>query len=59
MVTSMDLTDAALAGHDAVLIATDHDVVDYARVARFARLVVDTRNACVRAGMSAPHLVKA
>jgi len=42
---STPLTDAAIRRQDAVLIATNHARVDYARVVRLARLVVDTRNA--------------
>lgn len=42
---SRPLTAELLATQDAVLIATDHDAVDYAAVVRHARLVVDTRNA--------------
>jgi UDP-N-acetyl-D-glucosamine dehydrogenase len=34
-----------LDGYDAVVIVTDHTGVDYGRVVREARLVVDTRNA--------------
>jgi UDP-N-acetyl-D-glucosamine dehydrogenase len=45
--------------YDVVLIATDHDSVDYKSVANHARLVVDTRNACARAGVTAAHIVKA
>jgi UDP-N-acetyl-D-glucosamine dehydrogenase len=44
---------------DAVLIATDHDDADYALLARHARLVIDTRNAMERRGLSGPRLVKA
>jgi UDP-N-acetyl-D-glucosamine dehydrogenase len=40
---SVPLDEAALAAADAVVIATDHRAVDYALVARAARLVVDTR----------------
>ncbi len=49
---SVPLTDEALEGADAVLVATDHSRIDYARVVQMARLVIDTRNACrnVRAG---------
>jgi UDP-N-acetyl-D-glucosamine dehydrogenase len=49
---SVPLTDDALASADAVLVATDHSCVDYARVVERAQLVVDARNACraVRAG---------
>ncbi len=34
-----------LAAYDCVLIATDHSDYDYARIAREAQLVIDTRNA--------------
>jgi len=40
---SIDLTPAALAGADCVLVVTDHSTVDYERVAQFARAVVDGR----------------
>ena len=46
-------------GIDAVLIATDHDAVDYDLIAGAAPLVVDTRNAMARHGHSAAHIVKA
>ena len=36
----------AIAEYDAVLIATDHDSVDYAALAECAKFIVDTRNAC-------------
>jgi UDP-N-acetyl-D-glucosamine dehydrogenase len=56
---SAELTPASLAAYDAVLIATDHDGVDYRMVAEHARLVVDTRNVCANHGISAAHIVKA
>ena len=40
---SMDLTDELLQRADCVIIVTDHTDVDYAKVARHAPLVVDTR----------------
>jgi UDP-N-acetyl-D-glucosamine dehydrogenase len=40
---SVDLTAEVLAGHDAVLIATDHAAVDYELVLAHAKLVIDTR----------------
>lgn len=52
--TSRPLTPETVANHDAVLIATDHDSVDYAMVARAAKLIVDTRNACARHGVGEP-----
>ncbi len=42
---SVELTPENLAGYDAVLIATDHSIYDYADIVRHARLVIDTRNA--------------
>ena len=42
---SKTLTTSELKAADCVLILTDHSNVDYALVAREARLVVDTRNA--------------
>lgn len=56
---SSPLTAQTLAGIDAVLIATDHDAVDYRLVAESGKLVVDTRNACARLGGSFPNVVKA
>ena len=56
---STALTAEAVAAADAVLIATDHDQVDYALVVEHARLVVDTRNACHRAGLHHEKIVKA
>ncbi len=48
-----------VASYDAVLIATDHAAVDHAAVIRAARLVVDTRNAAARAGITDAKVVKA
>jgi UDP-N-acetyl-D-glucosamine dehydrogenase len=42
---SVALTPAALRAADCVVVVTDHSGVDYAQVAREARLVVDTRHA--------------
>ena len=56
---SVELTPETLARFNAVLIATDHDAVDYRELVRHARLVVDTRNVCHRAGADAPHVFKA
>ena len=42
-----------------VLIATDHDAIDYAELAKTSKLVVDTRNACRRAGVVAANIVSA
>lgn len=47
---SWDWNPDGLNDFDAVLIATDHDSIDYVTLATRARIVVDTRNACARAG---------
>lgn len=56
---STPLTAESLAGFDAVLIATDHDEVDYALIVAHAKLVVDTRNACARHGLAGETIFKA
>jgi UDP-N-acetyl-D-glucosamine dehydrogenase len=56
---SVALTSKAVRSYDAVLIATDHDSIDYVKLAHDARLVVDTRNACGRNGVFSSHIVKA
>ncbi len=53
------IRDGSVATYDAVLIATDHDDVDYNGLVRGARLIVDTRNVCERNGLRADHVVKA
>jgi UDP-N-acetyl-D-glucosamine dehydrogenase len=42
---SVPLSAARIKAADAVIIATDHSSLDYVRIARQARLVIDTRNA--------------
>src|SRR3712207_2983038 len=56
---SVALSPEAVAAYDAALIATDHDGVDYAALVEHAKMVVDTRNACARAGLISPKIVKA
>lgn len=56
---SVSVDKASLAGFDAVLIATDHDDVDYHAIVAGSKLVVDTRNACARAGIKADNVFKA
>ena len=41
----------ASAGFDAVLIATDHDAIDYAALQALDRPIIDTRNAMARRGL--------
>jgi UDP-N-acetyl-D-glucosamine dehydrogenase len=57
--TSIALAPAVVAGYDAVLIATDHDGIDYPALAANAKLVIDTRNVCERSGIRAANVIKA
>lgn len=56
---SIAFEEEAVRRFDAVLVATDHDAVDYAALARWAPLIVDTRNVFARRGIVADHIVKA
>ena len=58
---STPLTRETITGFDAVLIATDHDDIDYPLIAGNGDgpVIVDTRNAFARRGLAGPHIVKA
>jgi UDP-N-acetyl-D-glucosamine dehydrogenase len=56
---SVALTPETIAGYDGIVIATDHDAVDWGAIVRHGRLVVDTRNVCARSGLSGGNIVKA
>jgi UDP-N-acetyl-D-glucosamine dehydrogenase len=56
---SVPLTPDTIAGYDAVLVATDHDRVDYAALSKSAALIIDTRNVFNRLGLAAEHVIKA
>lgn len=56
---SAPLDAANVSNYDAVLIATDHDSVNYQDLVKSAKLVVDARNACARHGALAANVVKA
>jgi UDP-N-acetyl-D-glucosamine dehydrogenase len=49
-VPSVDLTEEELSRADAVLIVTDHELVDYELVVGSAQLVLDTRNVLASSG---------
>jgi UDP-N-acetyl-D-glucosamine dehydrogenase len=53
---SVDPTDSEVAGHDCVVVLTDHSAFDYARIVAAAPLVVDTRNALGQT--HAPHVFR-
>ncbi len=54
---SVALDAGTLSRVDAVLIATDHDAVDYGLLASDARLIVDTRNAMRSRGLPTDNVV--
>ena len=56
---SQALEAKAIAAYDAVLISTDHDAVDWGILVKHGKLVIDTRNACARRGLTAANIVKA
>jgi UDP-N-acetyl-D-glucosamine dehydrogenase len=57
--TSETLTDSFLENLDCAVIVTDHSLVDYGRVVKHAKLVVDTRNAMAEFPSGAGRVVKA
>ena len=57
--SSISWTHDRLRSYDAVVIATDHDAVDYCELCRLASLIIDTRNACARAGCVGDNVMKA
>lgn len=54
--TSTPLTDEEIERADCVLVVTDHKVLDYPKIVRDAKLVVDTRN--VTAGLITEELAE-
>ena len=56
---SVPIDPETLARYDAIVIATDHDTVDWQAVGQHGRLVIDTRNVCARKGVVGSHIVKA
>lgn len=56
---SVDLTPEVIRSYDAVLLATDHDIIDYGMLHENARLIVDTRNAFGRRGYHSAKVLKA
>src|SRR5262249_56652865 len=49
----------AIRGYDVVLVATDHEAIDYVELAQHSKLIIDTRNACGRAGVTGKNIIKA
>lgn len=55
---SVVLDPKTVAAYDAVLVATDHDEVDYELLHAHSRLILDTRNALGRRGYRSARIVK-
>ncbi len=53
---SVDLSDAVLTIQDCVVIVTHHSALDYKRVVKSSRLIMDTRNALK--GFNEPHIIR-
>lgn len=45
LLRSIDLTPAQIAGHDCVVLLTDHSAYDIEKIVQASRLLIDTRNA--------------
>ncbi len=52
-------TAGEVGSHDAVVIVTDHSAFDYEEIARHARLVIDTRNACRNVAVGRENVFRA
>jgi UDP-N-acetyl-D-glucosamine dehydrogenase len=57
--TSVDQAQMAAGEFDAVVIATDHDLIDYAALLALECPVIDTRNAIARRGLPMDRVTKA
>jgi UDP-N-acetyl-D-glucosamine dehydrogenase len=51
--------EASIRSYDAILISTDHDSVDYAALAAWGALIIDTRNVFAKNGITGPQISKA
>lgn len=56
---SVAYTPESIAQYDAVVITTEHSSVDYAVLAKHARLIIDSRNAMERRALMGANVVKA
>ena len=56
---SVPITSTTVADYDAVLVATDHDKVDYGLLQEKSRLIIDTRNVFARTGLPMNNVIKA
>lgn len=55
---SVELNAGTIAEYDAIVLATDHDAVDYALLREYGNLILDTRNAFERRGFRGEKIIK-
>jgi UDP-N-acetyl-D-glucosamine dehydrogenase len=56
---SVKAGDISAAAFDAIIIATDHDNIDYAALAELGVPIIDTRNVFARLGLPMDNVTKA
>lgn len=56
---SISWAEEKISTYDAVVVATDHDCINYVRLVDCAQIVVDTRNACCRVNAPPGRVVQA
>ena len=56
---SISLTIEAIKNHDAIVVCTDHDSVDYKTVIENSNLIIDTRNIFKNENLEGSNVVKA
>lgn len=56
---SVPLSPKMLKGYDVVVLLTDHTAYDYALIERHSQIILDTRNAVARNGVSSKKVFKA
>jgi len=57
--TSVELTEDNLKSYDLILLSTDHDNFNYDLIMKNSKLVIDTRNAFEKRGVSSKKIFKA
>ncbi|MER8479345.1 nucleotide sugar dehydrogenase [Mesorhizobium sp. M1163] len=55
---SVDLTAATCEAYDAIVVATDHDSIDYQLISKNSKIIIDTRNVFARKGILGGNIVK-
>ena len=56
---SVPINPEILEKYDAIVIVTDHDAIDWVAIGDHGRIVIDTRNVCVRNGVTGENIFKA